>query len=238
MKIKALALAGIIGLGTLGLTTGASADVAAEYDTKANIFFEINDDVTVPVDPEDPDKEVDPEVDPEGEDPIEPGTKGPLSIDYASHINFGSVKISGNKETYFANPIQIGEAGERAPYVQVTDSRGTKAGWELQVSQAAEFATAGGAELTGSELTLANGEVNSNSDFTNITATDVTFENHDELYPVVNAAVDNGAGTFTNQFGKIVEGKATDVSLTVPADLKIEKEKYSTDLNWVLVDTP
>lgn len=239
MKIKAIALAGIIGIGSLALTTGVDAETAATYDTKANIFFELNDDVTVPVDPEDPDKEVDPEVDPEGEDPIDPGTKGPLSIDYASHINFGSVKISGNEETYFAKPIQIGDAEERAPYVQVTDNRGSKKGWELQVSQKAEFAAQGGGELTGAELALANGEVNSNSDTTNVTATDVTFDNHDQLYPVVTSAVGSGAGTFTNQFGKIVDGKATDVSLTVPADLEIEAdEKYSTDLNWVLLDAP
>lgn len=232
-----MTLAGLLTAGSLSFGVGASADTAAEYDTKANIHFIESEDITKPVDPDNPGTEVTPEVDEDGKDPIEPGTKGPLSIDYASHINFGEVTKSGNAQTYFAKPIQLGDGEERAPYVQVTDNRGTKAGWELQVKQATPF-TNGEATLDGAVLSLKNGEVNSNSNTDFVTPTDITFDNHGELYPVMTAAEDHGAGTFTNQFGKITDGQATDVSLTVPADLKIDEGKYSTDINWVLVDTP
>lgn len=235
MKLKVIAIVGIISLCSLVLTTGVSAMTVADYNTKANVIFKENEEITLPVDPNDPEKEVTPEV--EGEDIIDPGTPGPLSIDYASHINFGEVEISGNARTYFANPITFEEGGESAPYVQVTDNRGTRAGWELQVKQEEEFKK-GESTLAGAELSLINGEVNSASATSGVTATDIVFDNHNELYPVLTAVNESGAGTFTNQFGEIVDGKATDVSLYIPAGLVIEEGKYSTTLNWVLVDTP
>lgn len=239
-KVTKIALAGIIGVGTMvGASSFASAEQVATYDSKVNIFFGENSDTTGPVDPDDPDEDITPEKDPDGEDEIEDGTTGPLSIDYASHINFGEVKTSGNTETYTANPVLINGTDERAPYVQVTDNRGTKAGWELQVSQNAQFATEDDTELTGAELSLANGIINSNSDSDGLVSSDVTFNEFGVSFPVVKAQDRSGAGTFTNKFGEIAEGKATDVSLVVPGDLIIEADvKYSTELNWSLEDAP
>ena len=39
-------------------------------------------------------------------------------------------------------------------FVQVTDNRGTNAGWKLSVTQNDQFKTADGKELTGATLTL------------------------------------------------------------------------------------
>lgn len=240
-KVTKIALAGVIGVGTLvGASSLASADLAAEYNSKANINFTENNEITKPVDPENPDKEVDPEVDPDGKDPIEPGTERPLSIDYASHINFGEVTISGNAETYYANPVKVtydGQTVDRAPYVQITDNRGTKAGWDLQVTQVAEFKN-GESELTGSKLSLKDPIHNSMNSLDGVTNQDIEFDIKGQAYPVMDAAADSGAGTHTNRFGEIVDGKATSVSLEVPGDLSIEEGKYSTDLKWELLDTP
>lgn len=240
LKIKALAIAGIIGLSSLVVSTGVSAEPVAEYDTKVNIFFQENTDVTLPVDPTNPDKDVTPDKDIEGNDVIEEGTPGPLSIDYASHINFGTVKKSGSAQTYYAKPITFTEAEveKAAPYVQVTDNRGTLSGWKLTVSQATQFTADSAAILKGAELSLENGEVKSNSSSVGVTHTNVIFKNLNEAYPVLTAAADSGAGTFTDQFGKIMGGEATDVSLSIPGELAIEDGKYSTTLNWSLEDTP
>ncbi|MFH4233977.1 WxL domain-containing protein, partial [Acinetobacter baumannii] len=48
-------------------------------------------------------------------------------------------------------------------YVQVTDNRGTNAGWKLTVTQNEQFKTTSNQELTGAALTLKNGILNSAS---------------------------------------------------------------------------
>ncbi len=248
MKITKIALAGMIGLGSIiGTTTLASAH-GGDVTTKGNIIFEENALVTPPVDPENPDKEVEPEKDKDQPDPISPGTPGPLSIDHASHINFGKVMKSGNAQTYYANPVIVKDGAddlERGPYVQVTDNRGTKAGWSLSVKQKAQFAQ-GASELEGAVLSLKDGEIRSSSSTDGVINHDIKFENFDEVYPVLGAQETFGAGTFTNQFGKVAEmdvngetvKKVESVSLHIPADLIIEDGLYSTDLEWVLTDTP
>ena len=250
MKITKIALAGVIGLGSIiGTSTLASAH-GGDVTTKGNIIFEENTLVTPPVDPENPDKEVEPEVDPDQPDPIEPGTPGPLSIDYASHINFGKVMKSGNAQTYYANPVVIDDNGtkvERAPYVQVTDNRGSKAGWSLSVKQTDQFSQ-GDSKLEGAVLSLTNGEIASSSSTDGVKNHDIEFANFNETYPVFGAETDYGAGTFTNQFGKVapmdIKGetdpvnKVESVTLDIPEDLVIEDGLYSTDLEWVLTDTP
>src|SRR6476469_76671 len=74
------------------ITTGntAFANTSSTYDTNAKIKFVPNEDVTPPVDPEDPGPN--------------PGTPGPLSIDYASSFEFGEHKITSATETYYAAP--------------------------------------------------------------------------------------------------------------------------------------
>lgn len=235
IRFKSISIAGIIGVASLALTTGVGAqeDAGAEYESKANVTFERNEDVTNPVDPEDPDKELQPD------DPnVDEGTTGPLSIDYVSNLDFGNVKISGNDKIYYANPVTFGVGIERAPYVQVTDNRGTKTGWELTVRQESQFTAEDGSSLEGARLSLTNGAVNSKSNTDHVTSEDVVIDNFTDSYKVLTAAEDNGAGTFTNMFGEIVDGKATSVSLEVPKDLKIKETEYTTKLTWTLTDTP
>ncbi|MCV5434162.1 WxL domain-containing protein, partial [Escherichia coli] len=85
-------------------TTGLSAPVsAAEYETNGVVEFTPNTDITKPVNPDNPDPnkpvvpvdptKIDPETNPDGTP--NPGTAGPLSIDYASSLDFGKNKISG-----------------------------------------------------------------------------------------------------------------------------------------------
>ena len=82
-------------------------------------------DPTEPVDPENPDPEkpvkpIDP-TDPEGPNP---GTQGPLSIDYASSFDFGKNRISNKDQVYFARAQQYQENQKETPnFVQISDNR-------------------------------------------------------------------------------------------------------------------
>ena len=49
---------------------------------------------------------------------------GPLSLDYVSSIDFGTQKITMfEKKTYESTSLK--------PFIQVTDNRGTGAGWKV-----------------------------------------------------------------------------------------------------------
>ena len=102
-------------------------------------------------------------VDPEGPKPC---TDGPLSIDYASNFNFGTQEITSADKTYFAAATTLTDKTTRPNWVQVTDNRGTLAGWSLSL-QASEFTngkTGTGSVLSGATLKLENGHIVSASD--------------------------------------------------------------------------
>ncbi|GAF13689.1 extracellular protein [Bacillus sp. JCM 19045] len=72
-------------MASLTVSSFAHAETSVDYRSNGSVEFVPNTDITPPVDPENPDPEnpvtpIDP-TDPEGPNP---GTQGPLSIDYAS----------------------------------------------------------------------------------------------------------------------------------------------------------
>ncbi|MBK0037495.1 WxL domain-containing protein [Enterococcus sp. S52] len=76
-----------------------------------------------PVDPLNPDKEVDPENPPELSE-----NQGLLGIDFVSRFNFGYKTISANNESYFAKPQYLLDSDgtvleneEHPNYVQISD---------------------------------------------------------------------------------------------------------------------
>lgn len=93
---KALAIGAILSAGVIGGTTAAYAAEGTdggEYSSNAAVKFIPNTDPTKPIDPEGPGPgpvlPIDP-IDPGGPNP---GTDGPLSIDFASSLQFGTQKI-------------------------------------------------------------------------------------------------------------------------------------------------
>ncbi|MDN8763564.1 WxL domain-containing protein, partial [Staphylococcus aureus] len=81
-----------------------------------------------------------------------------LSIDYGSKFKFGTQKISTADQTYYAAPDEMKDGSKKPTYVQVTDKRGTLAGWKLTLSQPEQFKTATGEELVGAQLTFTKAE--------------------------------------------------------------------------------
>lgn len=161
----------LFGTMLLGATVPAEAATVV-FDSEQSIVFTPSTDGTDPVNPEnpDPEKPVRP-VDPTNPDGPNPGTPGPLSIDYASSLDFGSNEISNKDQTYFAraqtykNPDGSASELATANYVQVSDLRGTNAGWVLKVKQNGQFRNAETLhkELTGAIVAFTEPSVRSNA---------------------------------------------------------------------------
>ncbi|CUB10917.1 MULTISPECIES: WxL domain-containing protein [Bacillus] len=221
----------------------AFAEETKTLDSNAIVKFKANENVVTPVDPENPDPNkpvvpVDPTT-PDGKP--NPGTAGPLSIDFASSLDFGENVISTKDEQYFAAAQKL-EGGEEKPnYVQVTDNRGTEAGWTLSVKQNGQFKDSQNRELTGAKITFNNGAVKTVSKSaepsTVVSSFDLTADGTGAVQNVVGAKAGEGAGTYVYHFGDAAK-KAESITLDVPGATTKYADEYKTTLTWTLSDTP
>lgn len=227
MKIKNLAIGSALILMSLSSGVVASAAEASKAESKADFTLQAGDGETVP----------------EVTEPIGPGTgnKGPLSIDAVSSFNFGSDKISEKQATYEA----IVEKGQSLG-VQVTDQRGTGAGWDLKV-KISEFKNEDQKRtLVGAKLSIPKGTITTTSATTTAPpiATGLTLNQESNI--IFSAAKETGLGTWVNIFENSVEngeeegetkaGNPEKVELEVPTGNYADK--YSATINWSLEDAP
>ncbi|EOO65452.1 MULTISPECIES: WxL domain-containing protein [Bacillus cereus group] len=245
MKLTKLALVGAVSFSAFAGGTQAFAEEAASMRSVTDVIFTENEGITGPVDPTNPDEVVEPIEDPENpDDTHEPGTNGPLSIDYVSNFHFGKQSISGHDKVYYAELENVktekGQEKKVPNYVQVTDNRGTNAGWKLTVKQDEQFATADGKKLDGAEIKLMNSVVNSATDKKYApTAKPVTLNPDGSAQDVTSAQQGQGMGTWTTAYGQDIEQAKNSVSLSVPGTTeKVKDAKYKTTLTWTLEDTP
>lgn len=174
-----------------------------------------------PVGPIDP---IDPDDNPPSNDPT--GNTGDLRIDYISNIDFGTQTISGKTETYIAEkPASLTES-------QVSDLRGTGAGWHLQVNYDTEKPgfTSEDKTLSGAELTLPSGTAKSVAD--NKATPPATSEVvvNDAAQNIMTAAANTGLGTWADEMD------TANVSLKVPSGNLVGD--YTATLVWTLSDAP
>lgn len=201
-----------------------------------------------PIDP-DPDKPIKP-VDPtDPNKPVDPGTSGPLSLDYASILDFGEQLISVKDQIYFAKPQYLfdkdGAVDKDNPvpnYALVTDKRGGEKGWSLSVKQNGQFKSLkNNKELTGAEITFKNAEVISNSDSKAPSVVknsfSLTSDGTGVAENVMSANEGEGFGTWIYRFGDD-KTKAESIELSVPGSTAKESDVYKTSLTWTLTDTP
>ncbi|EGO9937517.1 TPA: WxL domain-containing protein [Enterococcus faecium] len=260
MKKTSLKCAGAI---MLALTMSQAAlpvlaDETKEYKSNGVVEFVPDDSPTDPVDPLDPDPEnpvfpwdpTTPDHNPQ------PGTKGPLSLDYASSIDFGKNKISTKDQTYYAEAQYLwnaahtekDESSARPNYVQVTDKRGNNAGWSLTVKQEGQLSNSNtlNKELTGATISFKEGVADTVME--GVTAPE-TFDfvlTPGQSMNVMNAKENAGMGTWVDRFGTLenmdIEGetvlKDPAITLDVPGKTPKDAVQYSTKLTWVLADTP
>lgn len=245
---KIISLASVM---ALGLSMGAGVVSAAgqdggEYTSNGLIEFTPGEQPVDPVDPLNPEQPVDPTdpTDPEGKP--QPGTPGPLSIDFASSFNFGDNKITSKDEIYYAGLQKYKdkdtdqELREGPNYVQVTDNRGTLAGWTLKVKQTKQFETDDSHKLDGAKITLTNGNINTVSESAPATAVkEIAIDKMDADFLVMSAKKDAGAGTFLTRWGNEDLAKSKEsVKLFVPGKAVKKKAQYKTSFVWTLTDVP
>lgn len=253
-------LIGLLAFSTLGLLALSIEGYAAEnkqYESNGIVEFIPNLDPTDPLDPEnpDPEKPVNP-IDPTDPDGPNPGTTGPLSIDYASSLDFGKNRISNKDQVYFARAQAYqGDQKDTANFVQISDNRGTNGGWTLTVKQETQLTSTTQTlnnVLTGAQITLNDPTVNSNAQ--NVVAPDA--KDNIALVPgqesvVTTAKAEAGAGTWATYWGAVEEVEEVDengdaqkvnvtkaIQLAVPGSTPKDAVKYQTKLVWTLTDVP
>lgn len=242
MKKIRIVLTGAILLSSMGLSTNAFATEGGGFPSDAKVNFISGDGPTNPQDPTDPGNEITPE---------NPGTPagGSLSIDYASSFQFGEQKISTKDKIYYAKLDKFKGGGEEPDedvnYVQVTDVRGTLAGWKLSASQQGQFKTSDGDILVGAQITVNTADLvagvkeTSMADYTpGEVASSFTLDPDGFDQTVVTAAKNQGPGTWIYRFGDTVERGKSAVELFVPGESVKLAKHYSTKINWTLATVP
>lgn len=247
-----------VALAILGLGVSSTVALAADggtYQSNGSVEFIPNDAVTPPVDPENPDP-TDPQkpIDPTNPEGPNPGTNGPLSIDYASSLDFGQNKITNVDEIYYAKAQEFSggsiQGQYRGNYVQVTDNRGTNGGWTLTLKQEGQLKSSSAKlykELTGAQISINESVAETISE--GVVApkvTNVKLDPSGASTEIMAAAEGAGAGTWVDRFGKAegmtIDGKTVQknkaVTLSIPGKTPKEATKYTTKLTWTLTDVP
>lgn len=235
-----------------------------QYDSKGSVQFTPSTKPTSPVDPinPDPDNPILP-TNPDGSKP-DSGTAGPLSLDFASSLDFGVQQITSSTMNYNASAQKYtdknGENETSGPdFVQLTDNRGSFAGWTLSVKQAGQFTTADGNELKGAAVTFGSAQhVSANNTTDGVSTTSsFTLDPTAGAIPVMSGAAattgTNGtSGTHLLRFGDTSALSTADVNgdgssrgttdtaikLNVPGKTAKMAGKYTTTFNWILADSP
>lgn len=252
---QAAAIAAVLGTVALAPLSASADEKGAIYESNGVVEFIPNTGITNPVNPNNPDPEnpvnpVDP-TKPDGKP--NPGTNGPLSIDYASSLDFGVNKITNKDMTYYAKAQELhsDEGSTYVPnYVQISDNRGTNAGWTLTVKQGGQLSNENTEhkELTGSQIKFVDPTVESKTEVTPPTPSNViTLDPNGAESLVMSAKPTAGAGLWVDRWGTVEEmtgdrgekvQKTKAISLDIPGKTAKDAVKYSTKLTWNLSDVP
>jgi len=241
-KVLAFTLAATM---LFGNVISVFADDMDESTTDNKITFESGGgkETTPPVDPEDPDVTITP--DPDKEKPTD--NTGELRLDVVPIFDFGTQQITTNTKNYFAElPVESVSSEEIPYYVQVTDVRGTGAGWSLTAKMTSQFSD-GTHALTGAKINLSNVASEAQSGTTAPSGTyDGTLEYDavdDTSVKIASAAVNEGMGVSAVRFGDTARYGNTlsadeSVELTIPGEVQVYANTYKATIQWTLGATP
>ncbi|WP_179189971.1 WxL domain-containing protein [Candidatus Enterococcus testudinis] len=165
-------------------------------------------------------------------------TDGFLTLDFVSPIDFGNQKIAAQDRTYYAHSYVASDKAQ-PNYVQISDRRaeGDRDGWQLAVTQRAQFKGEKDQYLEGAVLRLENAELIGSADNEPRKETSVI-----ELMPaaqeiLVHASDYQGKGTWKFCFGDQASADKS-IALDVPSGANPEAIRYSATLDWVLISGP
>jgi hypothetical protein len=261
MKKVQLATITLLGLGLFVNGVQAYAAPSLSVNTPNEVTFSADTDEETVVQPPVPDPDVEIE-------PYPPGQTGPLTIAYAPrNMKFGEQSISTQRQSFgmIAEEQPLADGTGDVPYVsfvQVQDTRGTHAGWDLSVDLTNFVSVDSGHILAGAQIEFVSPslvynagegdqtrapEVNTNegtSLLVNANSTDT---------PIMKAAEGKGAGTSSTVWGnqsalnsQFVEKQNGDIDevindairLNVPGDASPMAETYRATLTWTLAELP
>lgn len=267
----ATALAAMTVVPTIGFADDSASKTSITYDSKGTVEFVAptnSDTPNKPLDPTNPDpnKPLDPK-NPDGKNP-NPGTKGPITLDFASSFDFGKQEITSVDKTYNTSAQLLGDGKYVPDYAQITDNRGTFAGWTLSVKELDNFHTSTKVDLKATQINFKN----LNHATTNTLKTDVSMPSAgfvikpgaDDTTPGASVNIMSGAkaadgktngtsGTHIIRFGNDDSLKTDDtqangekrantvdpsVTLDVPGASDKMAKMYTTTLQWTLGETP
>ena len=273
MKYIKLVTASILGTGILlASSTTVVADSIA--DSKATVNFAVdntpvdpsNPEVVDPTNPDQPGVPVNPGPNP-GEGSGGSGTKS-FHINWISNFKFGTINLASSGMEAWAQPTTLtwkakAEGGNGAsptsnlaPFLQVTDNRGTGTGWNVSVS-GTEFVALDEegdpttTTLKGAKIFLNGAQIvgveSSSSSIAPVAlnaggSTDL-LDTGAQGIPVFSAEANKGQGTWSVTWGAMAD-KTTyqtnqGVKLTVPSTSTPKvNTKYQAELTWTLVDAP
>lgn len=254
----ATALAAMTVVPTIGF---ADETAPITYDSKGTVEFVAPTTPNKPLNPTTPDPKN--PVNPKNPDgtPSNPGTSGPITLDFASSFDFGKQEITSADKDYDASAQLLSDGKYVPDYAQITDNRGTFAGWTLSVKELDNFHTSSNVNLKATQINFKD----LNHATTNTLKTDVSMPKGFTLNPAGDSvnimsgakAADgktNGtSGTHIIRFGNDTDLKADEtqangekrantvdpsVTLHVPGTSDKMAQKYTTTLQWTLGETP
>lgn len=192
-----------------------------------------------PVDPLDPDTQVNPENPPEIDE-----EQGFVSLDFVSQFQFGTVGIRSETTTYDALPQKLLQPADpndnlRPNYVQVSDRRRENSGWTLRATLREPFESDEGHQLTGARILLDNIDVvttreNVSDPPTHKKQAALTVGNAEII---AQAGANQGRGTWVQRFGDR-ETMDQSVKLEVPISATPQATRYSATILWELSFVP
>lgn len=218
----------------------------------SNVNFIPSTGTTDPIDPTNP-------TNPNPEKPVPPkgGTDGPLSIDFASDFEFGTQEITTEDMVYKAKPQAYEDSEKITPnFVQITDKRGSNAGWSLNLKQDYQFKndSTQNKEIEGAELRFSAGELVTNGKGVKPTTHEAKLDAVNGSYSkIMTAKPTEGSGTWLSSFGgqELVDEEVTNengevvtekrdagVTLSIPGNTQTDAVEYETTLTWQLTNEP
>ncbi|MGX7150244.1 WxL domain-containing protein [Enterococcus ureasiticus] len=264
IKLMSLGLV-VLSAVALGAPSVQAADPVAE--TNADVKFVEDKDPITPDKPDvvDPTKPTEPGkgIDPDGNGSGGNGTKS-FNINWVSNFKFGEIKIGSTNMTAFAAPTTLKWTDGSEPttglanFLQVTDNRGTNAGWNVSVEGSAfkeldESSNPTTTELKGASITLNDAQIVGDTDGAALAPTAVSV-GEDILatgsHTVLDAGAGKGQGTWAVTWGadtdkttlKMNDDKTNataGVQLSVPVTAQPKADKsYRSTLTWKLVTAP
>ena len=263
-----------LGIVTVSQPVSAAGNIVSTADNKADIQFrqkdttdENNNDI---IEPENPGRDETIYLPSTSTEDKRPTNRGPLVIDYISDYHFNIEKMSGNNAVYYAKPAVVygSQADVADPndlknpitvpnYVQVTDDRGTNAGWSLKVQQTADFTVNGqpvadgvddGSALRKTTLKINNINAFKRNNNAGVLPSGVKEGSSIELSktgpeaPIMIAKEGEGTGSIAVLAGNVKTANPTadkSIELFVPGEIKKQRNvTYQATLTWNLEDAP